>query len=93
MRILLRDQYGDYKFFDNESEFLEYCDDEEVNFDYGFGGNDAPEAWYVPDDLKRVNVESVPSRYVIKADPDSTEIPAPRPGETVSDYARRITGA
>ena len=92
MRILFTDSYGETQMFDNEDDFLQHCDDEEIDFDYAYGGNEKPAAWYIPDDLKRVNVEAVPSRYVIKTDPDSTEIPAPLPGETVSDYARRISG-
>jgi hypothetical protein len=41
---------------------------------------------------ERVPFTLVPAQFKL-GDPNSTEIPAPLPGETVSDYARRITGA
>jgi hypothetical protein len=67
MRILFIDQYGsDPLLFANEEEFLDHCNTEEVDFDYEYNGR-KNEAFFIPDDLKRV-VVAEQARYRIVND-------------------------
>jgi len=66
-------------------EVFDYFRDEEVA-DRNYRG-DHPDVYEI---VRKVEIVANPATFSV-ANP-STDIPAPLPGETVSDYARRISG-
>lgn len=91
MRVLFTNRYSETQIFDDVEEFLQALNDEDISMEPGYGYNVAPKAEYIPDDLKPVEVkerENVERFYVER---EGGDIPPPLPGESVIDYAKRLT--
>jgi hypothetical protein len=89
MRILFISE-GDTQVYNSTQEFRDALDNEDISMNRGWGPR--PAAYELPETLPEVEVEEIEitTKYVVKTSESSTDIPAPREGETVTAYAKRL---
>lgn len=86
-KFLVLDNYSGNEeiVLDTIEQVFDYFRDEEIeNRTY-----DIPTVYEI---VKEIKIQAKPAEFSVISDEPTPDIPAPRPGESVTDYARRITG-